>query len=579
MRVASSPASGLIKAMGLLDQHPGQTTDRPICTLEDYIVSRIIVALSGPVAAGKSTLATGLQRDYAALSISTRELLRARAGTGQPLDDRRSLQEFGEHLDTSTDGRWVAEDVRPAVESAASGSVIVIDAVRVPAQLEVLRELFGRRVWHVHVQSSSEQELAARYARRAAADGPLRELPDYEQVKLNATEANVPHLADLADIVLDTHRNTAQDVLIRCAARLGLLPDLDAQLVDILVGGEYGSEGKGNIAYYLAPEYDMLMRVGGPNAGHKVPTDNPFTHRSLPSGTLSNPDAKLLIGPGAVLNTQVLADEIRDCAVGPDRLSIDPQAMIITAADIAAETRIKATIGSTGQGVGQAAARRILAREDGTNAVLAAAVPELKAYLRPAAEMLDTAYARGARILLEGTQGTGLSLYHGTYPYVTSRDTTAAGVLSEAGISPRRIRRTVMVCRTYPIRVGGPSGPIGQSKDLEWAEIADRAGMAPEEIDERGSVSGVARRVAEFDWHLLRRSTELNGATDVAVTFADYLDVRNRAAFRYEQLTQETIRFVEEVEQVAAVPVSLIATNFHRRSVIDRRDWRGRTIS
>ena len=99
------------------------------------------------------------------------------------------------------------------------------------------------------------------------------------------TESQVSQLAGYADIVLDTHRNTEADVLVRCAARVGLLADLGTPLVDVLVGGEYGSEGKGNVAFYLAPEYELLMRVGGPNAGHKVPTDEPTTHRSVPSGS------------------------------------------------------------------------------------------------------------------------------------------------------------------------------------------------------------------------------------------------------------------------------------------------------
>jgi adenylosuccinate synthase len=87
---------------------------------------------------------------------------------------------------------------------------------------------------------------------------------------------------------------------------------------------------------------------------------------------------------------------------------------------------------------------------------------ELAQYLRATAEVLDDAHARGDRIMLEGTQGTALSLHHGRYPHVTSRDTTASGCLAEAGINPRRVRRVVVVCRTYPIRVGGPSGPMGQ---------------------------------------------------------------------------------------------------------------------
>lgn len=541
-------------------------------------MTHIIVALSGPVCSGKSTLAAGLVSRYGATHVSTRELLQARAAASghQGLIERRALQEFGERLDQTTSGRWVADDLRPLVDAAPLGGVVLIDAVRVPEQLDALRREFGRRIWHLHVETSSLAELERRYAARAGGPGPVVELADYAQVQSNPTEAKVPALARLADIVLDTFRDTPADVLVRCAARLGLLADLGERLVDVLVGGEYGSEGKGNIAYYLAPEYDLLVRVGGPNAGHTVPSDVPYIHRSLPSGTQSNLSARLVIGPGAVLNVDVLMKEIRDCGVSANRLSIDPQAMVITAGDVAAETELKTTIGSTGEGVGEASARRILGRSAGDASILAAAVPEFAPYVRSTAEVLAEAYADRSRILLEGTQGTGLSLFHGTYPFVTSRDTTVAGTLSEAGISPRRVRRALMVCRTYPIRVGGNSGPIGQSKDLTWDEIAARSGIPAAEISERGSVSGNRRRVAEFDWLMLRRSAELNGVTDVALTFADYLDVKNRDAYRYDQLQPDTIRFVEEVEQVAGAPVSLIATNFSRRSVIDRRDWRGR---
>ena len=87
--------------------------------------------------------------------------------------------------------------------------------------------------------------------------------------------------------------------------------------MDVLVGGQYGSEGKGNIADYLAPEYAVLMRVGGPNAGHKVYEEPPYTHVSLPCGTRRHNEAQLLIGPGAVIEPGLLLDEIRKCDVEP----------------------------------------------------------------------------------------------------------------------------------------------------------------------------------------------------------------------------------------------------------------------
>lgn len=542
-------------------------------------MARTIVVLSGEVAAGKSTLARGMSTTYGATVVSTRELLQdrfRRSRRGGTLRERRALQDYGEHLDAADGGLWLAEDVAALVGRSQS-QLIVIDAVRILGQIEGLRRRFGRKLWHVHVTSTSEAELAERYElRRAKAD--LDELTSYAALRENRTEAEaVPALAQYADVVLDTHRNTPADVLMRCGARVGLLSDLGAQLVDVLVGGEYGSEGKGNIAFYLAPEYEVLVRVGGPNAGHQVPTDQPTTHRSLPSGALANLQAQLVIGPGAVINSSVLLDEIASTSIDPGRISIDPQAMLISEEDIAEEAELTRRIASTGQGVGRAAARRILART-GDRSVLAESDEGLAHMIRPTRQVLDEAYAASKRILLEGTQGMGLSIFHGTYPHVTSRDTTAAGVLSEAGISPRRVRRTVVVFRTYPIRVGGPSGPMG-GRELDWDEIASRSGLDRESIDERGSVSGNQRRVAEFDWTQLRTAAEINGATDIAVTFADYIDGRNKSAYRFDQLTPLTIQLLEEMERVSGAPVSLISTEFSRRAIIDRRDWRGHVLA
>ena len=188
-------------------------------------------------------------------------------------------------------------------------------------------------------------------------------------------------------------------------------------------------------------------------------------------------------------------------------------------------------------------------------------------------ERLEKAYVRGEKILLEGTQGTGLSIFHGDYPSVTSRDTTVSGCLSEAGIGPRRVNRIVLVCRTYPIRVGGQSG--GFSREIDWETVSERSGIPVEELHghEVGSVSGKQRRVGEFDWEMLRRACHLNSPTDVALTFVDYLDKVNGNAIRFDQLTPETIEFVEDIEMVAGVPCSLMANGFDYKCVIDRRRW------
>lgn len=546
-------------------------------TSSPHEASPRIVVLSGPVGAGKSTLARGLAERYGTRYIRTQDLMRDHAeAVGESLPaERKALQEFGERLDTETDGKWVADRVAEIVTND-DHTLFIVDAARLKTQVDHLRKAFPTRVTHIHIDAPREV-LSQRYSER---DSDLKELSSYEEVAANATEAAVTTLADDADVSIDSNRCTELDVQTRAAAALRLVPSRTTRLVDVLVGGQYGSEGKGNIAFYLAPEYHVLMRVGGPNAGHKVPTEpEPYTHRLLPSGTQANQSARIFIGPGATLDLEVLLKEIAECGVDADRLLIDPQAMIIEEADKEAEKAIVSSIGSTGKGGGAAAARRITGRNGAADPTvrLARDVPELEAFISPTSDALEKAYAAGHRILLEGTQGTGLSIFHGDYPHVTSRDTTTAGTLAEAGIAPHRVNRVIMVTRTYPIRVGSPqngdSGPMGH--EIDWQDIADRSGYNVEELreTERGSVSGTKRRVAEFSWHQLRRTAELNGATDIALTFADYIDKDNVNARRYDQLSAETIQFIEDVERVAGAPVSLIATRFDLRSVIDRREW------
>ncbi len=290
------------------------------------------------------------------------------------------------------------------------------------------------------------------------------------------------------------------------------------------------------------------------------------------------PHAKLVIGPGAVINVGDLLDEISRFSVTHDRLSIDPHVMIINKSDIVYEEKNLASISSTARGVGSATARKINHRGkfDGkSKVILAENVEPLKQYIRETIPILENAYLEHKKVHLEGTQGTSLSIHHGDYPYVTSRDTTVSGCLGEAGISPKRVRKVLMVCRTYPIRVGGPSGPMSQGREIFAADIAGRSGLDVKEILEKEitTTTGKKRRFAEFDWSQLRRSTILNGATDIALTFVDYIRKENRFARRFEQLTSETISFVEEIERVSGVPVNLLSTRFHFRNIIDRRAW------
>ena len=447
--------------------------------------------------------------------------------------------------------------------------------------MDGLREIFGNRVVHVHL-TASEKELERRYGQRRS---KMQELDSYAQVRADPTEAKVDDLAEMADIVVDTELCNDEDVVARAAARLGLYERSYSRLVDVLVGGQWGSEGKGHIASYLAPEYDVLVRVGGPNAGHQVYRDvGVFTYHHLPSGTQENESAKVVLGPGAVIRVPDLLPEIVHCGRTGANLFIDPNAMVIENIDVDREERGStegtgmSAIGSTRRGVGEATARKVLRPRADPKVRLASDVPKLREYLQPTVDILDDAFRAGRRVFLEGTQGTGLSLHHGSYPHVTSRDTTVSGCLAEAGIAPGRVRRVIMVVRSYPIRVKGKSGPMGRR--ISWAEVSRRSGQNVRQLrkQEHSSTSNRLRRVAEFNWTQLRKAASLNGPTDIALSFTDYIEKKNERARRFEQLTPKTIQFIEEIERVASAPVSLVVTRFRHpeRSIIDRRKWGGR---
>ena len=533
-----------------------------------------IVVLSGAVASGKSTLANTLADRKRGVIIKTRDLILERLPRTKV--ERASLQRAGEKLDQADGGLWVQEALARLVEKHQRQNdtcrFFVIDSVRIRGQIEGIRQAFPAFTHHIHLEAPNE-ELAQRFAARAdVTDGNTT----YDDVLKNKTERNIGDLSELADIVVNTARCSAEEVCIRASALLGTYYKSDERLVDVLVGGQYGSEGKGNIVGHIAHEYGLLVRVGGPNAGHKVfaePAPEAYFH--LPSGTERAPNAKILIGAGATIYPAKFLEELSQHQIGIDRLYIDPQAMVIEDDDRAAETSDLKDISSTAQGVGFATARKITGRGGKSNPPvrLAKDHPSLSPFIKASQQVLEEAFENGQRVMLEGTQGTALSIHHGEYPFVTSRDTTVAGCLADSGIAPGRVRKVILVCRTFPIRVGGPSGPM--KHELKYDELSKRSGIALEQLlsTEKTTTTNKQRRLSEFDWEQFRRACFLNSPTDIALTFVDYLSIENRKAFRFEQLTEDTLRFIEEVERVSGRPVSLISTDFSWRNIIDRRQW------
>jgi adenylosuccinate synthase len=542
---------------------------------------KIILVLSGEICTGKTTLANKLEATFGFKHCRTKDGLNqfAQKKLKGKVPDRTFLQKFGEELDTKQKGKWVLEYFQLSFSKTFDeNSFYLVDSVRILDQIKHLRDAYSYFVYHIHLEASAKS-LEGRFYNRGEIKGLDNKLQKqkYKGYKADPTEQKVNSLKDEADLVINTDRCNEDDVFVRVASFFKLLPPTTNELVDVIVGGQFGSEGKGQIAAHISPEYDCLVRVGGPNAGHTVfekPTNHVF--HLLPSGTYRSPNSKLIIGPGAVLNLDKVLQEIREFGVESGRLTIDENAIIISQSDIDEEQKIKETIGSTGQGVGYATANNILARLKGDDKHKAKNfLKELRPFLGNTNEELEKLYREGKKILLEGTQGTGLSLHHGLYPHITSRDTSVSGCLSEAGISPKRVRKIIMVTRTYPIRVGGESGPF-LSKEIDMKTVAERSGKDAEDLikKEITTTTKKKRRIAEFSWSLFRKACELNSPTDIALTFTDYISVKNENARRYEKLTAETRQFIEEIERCSGVKVSLIGTTFDYRAVIDRRNWK-----
>ena len=298
----------------------------------------------------------------------------------------------------------------------------------------------------------------------------------------------------------------------------------------VLVGGQYGSEGKGAIAAHVASNYDIHVRVGSPNAGHTIYwAGEKHVMQSIPCGWI-NPYAAIVIGRGALLNMKQFMNELvhimQYYPTFLDRLKIDPEAGILDEKfhqqEGGTEGEMHRRIGSTGEGVGPARVARInrdpeqfrqfkdVAEEYGLERCL---MPNTPRYL---ARHQDV----GKNILIEGTQGSGLSLLHSHWPYCTSIDTNAAGIISEVGIAPSRVTDVLMVCRTYPIRVAGNSGPM--QHEITWGELSNRIGCTVK--PEKTTVTKKVRRIAEWDGALFEQSCLLNAPTEIALTFADYVD-------------------------------------------------------
>jgi adenylosuccinate synthase len=294
--------------------------------------------------------------------------------------------------------------------------------------------------------------------------------------------------------------------------------------VSVVVGGQYGSEGKGKVAHFLAQHRAAaaVVRVGGSNSGHTAVAagGDHVILRQLPTASLL-PNVLCVLAPGSYVDPELLIEECDRVSLDPERLMIDPNAVVIDDQDRDEEGRsdLRARIGSTCSGTGAAVRKRIdrLSRSH-----LASECPKLKPFVRDTLSEVRHLLDLQERVIIEGTQGFGLSVLHSPqYPNVTSRDTTAAGALSEAGLSPLDVDEVVLVLRAFPIRVAGNSGPL--PNEIDWDTVT-REGNHKKQIIEQTSVTRLTRRVGRFDPEIVRRAIDANRPSNIVLNHVDYVD-------------------------------------------------------
>ena len=358
-----------------------------------------------------------------------------------------------------------------------------------------------------------------------------------------------------------------------------------------LVGAQFGSEGKGVIVNKIADRYGVHVRTGGTNAGHT------FKHKgqkvvmqTIPCGW-TNPNAFVVIGAGGLVEIGLLMKEIELVkSIDPtilDRLIIDTECGVISEENMREEGGVHGEMhqrmGSTGKGVGAARRDRMmrdpknfsrmgdLLRSGTTSPTGLMGSDSLpfdfpRHIIQPnTAEFIEQQRRMGTSILLEGTQGAGLSLIHGYYPYVTSADTNAAQMCADAGIAPRNVTQTMLVARTFPIRVAGNSGTMFE--EMTWEDISARVGY---DVVERTTVTKKVRRIGNWDEPLMSKAVLLNNPTSIAITFMDYLSPEDTNKSEYGELSQRSRGFVEYVETKWGAPVALLGTGGDDWTIIDR---------
>ncbi|MGA8576432.1 MAG: adenylosuccinate synthetase [Candidatus Cybelea sp.] len=308
---------------------------------------------------------------------------------------------------------------------------------------------------------------------------------------------------------------------------------------DVIVGLQWGDEGKGRIVDLYAAQYDVVARFGGgDNAGHSIVVgERELALRIVPSGVM-HPHAELFVGGGTVVNLQTLLEELDALAalgIDIDRVKISDRAHVVFShhmeRDKASENARASAIGTTGRGIGPAYVDRVertgvrfadLLQNGAADDETTEAMRRLGPHVVDGVAYIHERLAHGKRVLLEGAQGSLLDVGYGTYPYVTSSHTIAGGACTGLGIGPHAIGRVTGVLKAYCTRVG--AGPFPSELHDERGERLRRQG------GEFGTVTGRPRRCGWLDAVAGRYAVALNGLTSLVITKLDVLTGFNRVA-------------------------------------------------
>ncbi|MEK6932248.1 MAG: adenylosuccinate synthetase [Nanoarchaeota archaeon] len=332
-------------------------------------------------------------------------------------------------------------------------------------------------------------------------------------------------------------------------------------MLNIIVGGFYGDEGKGKVVGYLSlkDNFDYIVRAGGgPQAGHTV--TNGIKVTQIPSG-LVNKNSRLLIARGTIINPDIVLSEIKKYGV-ENRIGIDCGCTIIDPEHLELEKELVQRIGSVGTGTGPARVDRLLRKGK-----LAKDIYTLKPYLTDVSREVNDALKNNKKVLVEGVQGYGLSLLnYKFYPYVTSQDTTSSQFLADTGVGPKFVDEIFITYKAYVSRVGkGQMNEWSEEEKLKYG------------IREYGTVSSRPRRLGNFDIDLAIDSLIGNTATQGAITNIDRLFKGNDNARDFNKLTKEAQDFINKINEKLKkesrffIGITLISTGSNLEEMIDLR--------